>query len=54
MTQEEKFALRLKQVLSEPGLHEIQVYVTPEKTIAFWVVKTEPVEGVVKNTKDGV
>lgn len=54
MTQEEKLALRLKQVLSETGLHKILVYVTPEKTIAFWVVKTEPVEGAVKIAKDGV
>lgn len=54
MTQEEKFALRLKQVLSEPGLHEIQVYVTQEGKYEFWVVRTIPVEGVVKNTKDGV
>lgn len=50
LTQEQKLALRLKQVLSEAGLHEIRVYVTPEKVIEFWVVKTEPVEGVVKNT----
>lgn len=49
MTQEEKLALRLKQILSESGLHEIRVYVTPEKEIAFWVVETQPVEGVVKS-----
>jgi len=45
MTQEEKFALRLKQILSETGLHKIVVYVTPEKEIAFWVVETKKVEG---------
>ena len=46
MNQEEKFALRLKQILAETGLHEIVVYVTPEKEIAFWVVETKKVEGV--------
>ena len=54
MSQEEKFVLRLKQILSETGLHEIVVYVTPEKEIAFWIVETKPVEGVVKNTNLGV
>mgnify|MGYP006349100941 FL=1 len=54
MSQEEKLALRLKQILSETGLHEIVVYVTPEKEIAFWIVETKPVEGVVKNTNLGV
>ena len=48
MTQEEKLAARLKQLLSETGLHEIIVYVTPEKTIAFWIVETKKVEGVPK------
>ena len=50
MTQEEKLSLRLKQLLSETGLHEIRVYVTPEKVIEFWVVETKQVEGVVKTT----
>ena len=50
LTQEQKLALRLKQVLSEAGLHEIRVYVTPEKVIEFWIVETKSVEGVVKNT----
>ncbi len=50
MTQAEKLALRLKQILSETGLHEIRVYVTPEKEIAFWVVETKPVEGLPKNS----
>ena len=45
MTQDEKFTVRLKQVLSEAGLHEIVVYVTPEKTIGFWVVKQDKTEG---------
>ena len=45
LTQEQKLALRLKQVLSEAGLHEIRVYVTPEKEVAFWVVRTEKPEG---------
>ncbi len=45
LTQTEKLALRLKQILSETGLHEIRVYVTPEKEIAFWVVETKKVEG---------
>lgn len=48
MEQEQKLALRLKQVLEMPGLHEIVVYVTPDKKIQFWVVDTKPVEGVVK------
>jgi len=54
LSQTEKLALRLKQILSETGLHKIVVYVTPEKEIAFWVVETKPVEGVVKNTNLGV
>ena len=54
MTQEEKLALRLKQVLSEAGLHEIRVYVTPEKVIEFWVVKSEKPEGLAKNFQSGV
>jgi len=48
MTNEEKFALRLKQLLSETGLHEIRVYITHEKEIAFWVVETKQVEGLTK------
>lgn len=48
MNQEEKLALRLKQILAETGLHEIVVYVTPEKEIAFWVVETKKVEGETK------
>lgn len=45
MTQEEKLAARLKQVLAESGLHAILVYVTPEKTIQFWVIDDGKVEG---------
>lgn len=47
MTQEEKLAARLKQVIAEAGLHEIVIYVTPDKVIQFWVVNTKPVEGEV-------
>jgi hypothetical protein len=50
MTQEEKLALRLKQILSEPGLHEIKVFITAEKTVSFWIVKTEKVEGEIKSS----
>lgn len=49
LTQEQKLALRLKQVLSEAGFHEIRVYVTPEKEIEFWVIDSKKVEGVVKS-----
>lgn len=45
MTQEEKLAARLKQILSEAGLHEIRIYVTPDKVVQFWVVDTRKVEG---------
>lgn len=48
LTQKQKLSLRLEQVLSEAGLHEIRVYVTPEKAIEFWIVKTESVEGLQK------
>ena len=67
LTQEQKLALRLKDLLKTPGLHKIEVYVTPELVWECWFVETkkpeglpkatqetEPVEGVVKNTKDGV
>lgn len=54
LTQEEKLALRLKQALSEPGLHEIRVYVTPDKEIQFWVVKSEKVEGFAKSLQNVV
>lgn len=49
LTQEQKLALRLKQLLSESGLHEIKVYVTPEKVIEFWIVRTEKPEGMLKS-----
>jgi hypothetical protein len=53
MNQKEKLSLRLHQVLAEPGLHEIRVYVTPEKEIVFWVVETQKPEGeVVVNKTD--
>lgn len=45
LTQEQKLALRLKQVLSEAGLHEIRVYVTPAKEVVWWVVRTDLPEG---------
>jgi L-rhamnose mutarotase len=45
MTQEEKLSARLKQVLSETGLHEIKVYINAEKEVVFWVVETKKAEG---------
>ena len=45
LTQEQKFALRLKQIISEPGLHELMFYVSPEGKIFWWLVKTNKVEG---------
>lgn len=45
LTQEQKLALRLKSLIETSGLHEIQIYVTPEKVVQFWVVKTDRVEG---------
>lgn len=38
MTQEEKLLARLR-TLDASSLYEIVVYVTPEKTIGFWVVE---------------
>ena len=49
LTQEEKLSLRLKQVLSEAGFHEIRVYVTAEKEIEFWVVDSKKIEGLTKH-----
>lgn len=45
MTQTEKLAARLQQILDTPGLHEITVYVAPDKTVQFWVVKDYKPEG---------
>lgn len=50
MTQEQKFAARLKQLLSESGLHEIIVFVSADRTISFWVVKSDKVEGEKRDT----
>jgi hypothetical protein len=41
MTQEEKLLARLK-TLDGSALYEIIVYVTPDKTIGFWIVKKQP------------
>jgi hypothetical protein len=38
VTQEEKLLARLK-TLDPSSLYEIVVYVTPDKTIGFWVVE---------------
>lgn len=44
MTQEEKLLARLKSL--KGGLHDIQVYVSPQNEIVFWVVEnTKQVEG---------
>lgn len=53
MTQEEKLLARLK-TLDGSALYEIVIYVTPEKTIGFWVVEKKPVkiEGEMKVDKD--
>jgi hypothetical protein len=38
VTQEEKLLARLK-TLDPSSLYEIVVYITPDKTIGFWVVE---------------
>jgi hypothetical protein len=43
MTQAEKLVARL-QTLDASSLYEIVVYVTPDKTIGFWVVEKKPVK----------
>jgi hypothetical protein len=47
VTQEEKLVARLK-TLDPSSLYEIVVYVTPDKTIGFWVVekKAAKLEGI--------
>jgi hypothetical protein len=54
MNQAEKLAARLKKLLEETGLHEIKVYVSPEKEIVFWIVETKKTEGLPKETEKGV
>ena len=54
LTQADKLSLRLNQVLKEGGLHQIMVYVTPEKEISFWIVKSEKVEGVPQKSENVV
>lgn len=53
MTQEEKLMARLK-TLDGSCLYEIVVYVTPEKTIGFWIVKKndEKLEGEQKTKNE--
>jgi hypothetical protein len=51
LSQEEKLSLRLRQVLSESGLHEIRVYVTPDKVVQFWIVNNGKVEGLPQEDK---
>jgi hypothetical protein len=50
VTQEEKLVARLK-TLDPSSLYEIVVYVTPDKTIGFWVVekKAAKLEGEQKH-----
>lgn len=52
MTQEEKLLARLK-TLDPSSLYEVVIYVTPEKTIGFWIVQKQPVkiEGETKTEK---
>jgi hypothetical protein len=52
VTQEEKLLARLRS-LDASSLYEIVVYITPEKTIGFWVVEKKPVklEGEQKSEK---
>jgi len=38
MTQEERLLARLKS-LDASSLYEIVVYITPDKTIGFWIVE---------------
>lgn len=40
MTQAEKLLARI-QTLEPSGLYEIVVYITPEKTIGFWMVQKQ-------------
>jgi hypothetical protein len=54
LTQNEKLSLRLNQVLKEGGLHQIMVYVTPDKQISFWIVNNGKVEGLPQNTENVV
>lgn len=39
MTQAEKLLARLLSLEQTPGLHEIVVYITADKTIGFWIVE---------------
>jgi hypothetical protein len=52
MTQEEKLLARLR-TLDGSALYEIVVYITPDKTIGFWVVEKKPskLEGELKSDK---
>jgi hypothetical protein len=43
MDQTEKLLARLR-TLDASSLYEIVVYVTPDKTIGFWVVEKRPVK----------
>lgn len=52
MTQEQKLALRLKQLLAEDGLHEFKVIVV-DGEILFWAVRTEKLEGLPQNGDGG-
>ena len=47
MTQQEKLLARLNSI-DLPGLYEVVIYITPEKTIAFWIVKRHEPEGEMK------
>jgi len=40
MTQEERLLARLR-TLDASSLYEIVIYVTPEKTIGFWIVRKQ-------------
>lgn len=42
MTQEEEALLKRLRSLDASSLYEIVVYVTPEKTIGFWIVNKQP------------
>jgi hypothetical protein len=54
LSQNEKLSLRLNQVLKEGGLHQIMVYVTPDKQISFWIVNNGKVEGLPQNSENVV
>jgi len=52
LTQKQKLALRLEDLLKTPGLHVIEVYVTPELVWQCWFVDSRKAEGLPKTTQE--